>query len=435
MSPSLHVVQPPRRNDSIPWNRSVDGNLVPAAERPQRIDAIASGLRRAGAESAESPVDEQALERALRAVHRGDYLAFLAQSSAALDSDDYRFYDEWSAPGVDADTPVFAGAFELAVSGARAAIGAAQLIADGAEQAYALCRPPGHHAGPAWLGGYCFLNNAALAAHTLRERHVQPVAIIDLDFHLGDGSSAICAAMPGVRYVSLHASPRRYFPWKDVRPGPSDTWISYDDPPTEERFVGDVEAALETLDKSGCEAFVVSIGYDGVRGDPHGGWRFAPAVFAAIGAALAQCPQPLCLVQEGGYALDQLEECAFCLGVGLQSTNTTPGDDAVRTAPGLQRLRHRLDVLDSEIVDRLGERFAICRTIGSLKREHGIPMMQERRVDAVRSHYAERGAAVGLPGDFVGAFFDLLIQSTCRVEAEIIAERAGTGPSEDPTFG
>ena len=83
---------------------------------------------------------------------------------------------------------------------------------------YALCRPPGHHAGPAWLGGYCYLNTAAAAAYTLCEGGVKPCAILDLDFHFPTGTSAIVAPFENVSLGSLHASTLAEVPWRHVEP-------------------------------------------------------------------------------------------------------------------------------------------------------------------------------------------------------------------------
>ena len=101
------------------------------------------------------------------------------------------------------------------------------------------------------------------------------------------------------------------------------------------------------------------------------------------------------------------------------------------SAKGLEPFRRRLDRLDGEIAERLGERFAICREIALYKREHDIPMMQPDRVAEVRSRYLARGAEVRLPADFTAALFELLIAATCRMEDELIA--AQTPAARDGT--
>jgi 4-amino-4-deoxychorismate mutase len=97
---------------------------------------------------------------------------------------------------------------------------------------------------------------------------------------------------------------------------------------------------------------------------------------------------------------------------------------------GLEPFRDRLDELDEQIVALLGERFEICREVAFYKREHDVAMMQPGRVEQVRARYLERGAELGLPADFIAAFFELLIDATCRMEDELIeaTSTAAEGP-------
>jgi chorismate mutase len=95
------------------------------------------------------------------------------------------------------------------------------------------------------------------------------------------------------------------------------------------------------------------------------------------------------------------------------------------SASGLEPFRRRLDRLDEEIAERLGERFAICREIALYKREHEIPMMQPDRVAEVRARYLAGGVEAQLPSDFTASLFELLIAATCRMEDELIAAAAG----------
>jgi 4-amino-4-deoxychorismate mutase len=109
------------------------------------------------------------------------------------------------------------------------------------------------------------------------------------------------------------------------------------------------------------------------------------------------------------------------------------GQDA--STSGLEPFRRRLDQLDGEIAEALGERFAICREIALYKREHGIPMMQPGRVAEVRSRYLARGAEVRLPADFTAALFELLIAATCRMEDELIADHSFAAGDGGPAAG
>jgi acetoin utilization deacetylase AcuC-like enzyme len=208
-----------------------------------------------------------------------------------------------------------------AFEGVRTAIAAAQRIVDGARFTYALSRPPGHHAGPAWLGGYCYLNTAAAAAYALHEGGVTPVAILDVDFHFPTGTSAIVRSLEDVRLASLHASTVAEVPWRRVAPNPYEWFVEFDAPPSRDDYV---EAFAEAVDELAlhCEAIVLSLGYDTVAGDPHGTWDFSQVVFMEIGEILAEAELPICVVQEGGYSLRQLANCSHAFAAGLLTDGT-----------------------------------------------------------------------------------------------------------------
>jgi acetoin utilization deacetylase AcuC-like enzyme len=229
---------------------------------------------------------------------------------------------EWAPPGLPADSPVWAGVVATAFEGVRTAITAAQRVVAGARFTYALCRPPGHHAGPAWLGGYCYLNTAAAAAHTLCEGGLGPVAIIDVDFHFPTGTSAIVAPLANVSLGSLHASTLAEVPWRAIQPGERERFVEFTATPDTETYLQAFADMLEEL-ASCSAALVLSLGYDTVASDPHGSWDFPPAIFERIGAALAASGLPVCVVQEGGYSLDALAQCSHAFASGLLNGTST----------------------------------------------------------------------------------------------------------------
>jgi acetoin utilization deacetylase AcuC-like enzyme len=201
--------------------------------------------------------------------------------------------------------------------GVRTAISAAARLVDGARFAYALCRPPGHHAGPDWFAGYCYLNSAAAAALTLREGGLRPVGILDLDLHYPNGTAAIVARMDGVSLHSLHAWPVTNVAAQTVTPSSErERVVEFTGSPDAATYLGAVARSVESL-ASGSGALVVSLGYDTVEGDPHGSWSFSPAIFAQIGRLLAASGVPVCVVQEGGYALHTLAACSYAFAAGL----------------------------------------------------------------------------------------------------------------------
>lgn len=255
---------------------------------------------------------DERLAAVLRAIHEPAYLETLR----AVDWDEPRIVQELAPPGLPADSPLWASIVDVAFEGARAAVAAADAIADGERFAYALSRPPGHHAGPAWLGGYCYLNTAAAAAQALLDRGMGPVAIVDVDFHFPTGTAAIVAGMQDVRLGSLHASTLVEVPWREVQPGPDERFVGFDSPPFEGPYLRALEQMLEDFSQT-CSTLVLSLGYDTVRTDPHGSWGFMPMAFERIGSQLADTGLPVCVVQEGGYSLVALAECAWAFVTGL----------------------------------------------------------------------------------------------------------------------
>lgn len=256
---------------------------------------------------------DQELGRTLLKLHEPSYLQTLGRVSW----EEPVMMPELTAPGMAPDTPVSADIAQAAFEGARTAIAAANRIVAGVRFAYALCRPPGHHAGPAWLGGCCYLNNAAAAAQTLSDAGVGPVGILDVDIHYPNGTSAIASHMPDTWLHSLHAWPAVNTPSLTAHPCPwQESVVEFSEPPTEASYLEVLARSAETLSRR-TSVLVLSLGYDTVKGDPHGGWSFSPQVFTEIGRVLAASRAPVCVVQEGGYSLGLLAHCSHAFVSGL----------------------------------------------------------------------------------------------------------------------
>ena len=163
---------------------------------------------------------------------------------------------------------------------------------------------------------------------------------------------------------------------------------------------------------------MLSLGYDTIASDPHGSWDFPPSIFKRIGARLAASDLPICVVQEGGYSLDALAECASAFADGLLDESP---------AKSLEPFRRRLDFIDEEIARLFGDRFEICREVAQRKRENDIPMMQPERVIEVRERYLERGREANVPPEFTAALFELLIGASCKLEDELIGQPLASG--------
>lgn len=310
--------------DGAPFILDRHGHKMQGRDDERRTAELRSGLiRHAGVQTAAADAGEEDLERTLDALHTRDYLDALR----SVDSVEPTMMPEWAPPGLPADSPVWAGVVATAFEGVRTAITAAQRLIDGERFTYALCRPPGHHAGPAWLGGYCYLNTAAAAAYTLCEGGVKPVAIIDVDFHFPTGTSAIVAPLENVSLGSLHASTIAEVPWRRVEPTERECFVEFTTTPDADTYLAALREMIAALARS-TGALVLSLGYDIVASDPHGSWDFAPAIFEQIGGVLAASGLPVCVVQEGGYSLEALAECSYAFATGLLNSHGATGGSA-----------------------------------------------------------------------------------------------------------
>jgi acetoin utilization deacetylase AcuC-like enzyme len=302
-----------RTGDGAPFILDRHGNRTEGHDDGRRMQELRNGLmRHEGVLRADADTPSEDVERIVGALHEREYLEALRN----VTSEEPRMMPEWAPPGLPADSPVWAGVVATAFEGVRTAITAAERIVAGARFTYALCRPPGHHAGPAWLGGYCYLNTAAAAAHALCEGGVKPVAILDVDFHFPTGTSAIVAPHENIWLGSLHASTLAEVPWRIVEPGERECFVEFAQTPDIDTYLGTLSEVVEELART-SSAIVLSLGYDTVDTDPHGSWDFPPSVFANIGRLLSASGLPVCVVQEGGYSLEALAECSHAFATGL----------------------------------------------------------------------------------------------------------------------
>ena len=269
----------------------------------------------------------------IAAVHTPEYVTFLrniytrwqrmAESGSevipnihpANRSDSYPKSAVGQAGYHQADTacPIGAHTWEAAYWGAQSAITAADLVAGGDRAAYALCRPPGHHAFSDLAGGFCFLNNAAIAADRLRGLCLR-VAILDVDVHHGNGTQGIFYARPDVLTVSIHADPARFYPFfwghadeRGAGPGlGSNLNLPLPRGTGDDAYLDTLDRALERITNFGADAVVVALGLDAYEGDPFQGLAITTPGFARIGAAIAGLGLPTLFVQEGGYLCEEL---------------------------------------------------------------------------------------------------------------------------------
>ena len=212
------------------------------------------------------------------------------------------------------ETSISQGTWEAARAAADVALTAASLIKDGTRAAFALCRPPGHHAARDLYGGYCFLNNAAIAAQYLRDAGAARVAILDVDFHHGNGTQDIFYDRPDVLYVSLHGDPAEAFPYfsgyLDETGAAAGEGFTLNLPlPAGTEFAAWQEAlraALLRIAQFRADALVVSLGVDTFAEDPISFFRLQSADFHTYGRMIGASALPTLFVLEGGYAVGEI---------------------------------------------------------------------------------------------------------------------------------
>lgn len=298
-------------------------------EVPERAAALLAALHRMGlAPERPAPAPRTALET----VHAPDYLDFLAGAaadwSALPDAGPEGMANIHPAPemlaqggrapaGVvgrlgwyTADTacPIGPGTWEAAAAAAGCALAAAGEAAAG-RSAYALCRPPGHHAYAARAGGHCYLNNAALAAEALRRAGTARVAVIDIDSHHGNGTQGVFWERGDVLTVSVHADPNGYYPWyvghAGERGAGAGAGCNLNLPlpfgSGDDAWMAAVGRGVEAVRGFGAEALVVSLGFDASEHEPLAALAVTAEGFARAGAAIGALRRPAAIVQEGGY--------------------------------------------------------------------------------------------------------------------------------------
>ncbi len=211
-------------------------------------------------------------------------------------------------------TPLTDGTYEAALSAVDCALAAARAVLDGDVIAYGLCRPPGHHAATSLYGGYCFFNNAAIAAAHLVAATGSRVAVLDVDYHHGNGTQQIFYDRDDVAYVSLHGDPARAYPYHTGhadetgagRGRGSTCNVPLATGADDDSYLAALDRALEAVSAADPVVVVVSLGVDTYVGDPMCDLALSTAGLGRCGAAVAALGRPLVVLQEGGYADDAL---------------------------------------------------------------------------------------------------------------------------------
>lgn len=347
----MHAFYAEEQAGHDPQTFLVAGRFQRAEERPERAEQLLAGGRAAGL-TFEQPVPRGLTQ--IAAVHHPAYLRFLetiharwAQIEGAAPEVipnlhlDRTLGGYPSAPTgqaayhmADGGCPIGPKTWEAACWSAWSAVAAADAVLGGARSAYALSRPPGHHAYADLAGGFCFLNNSAIAAQMLRGAHDR-VAILDVDVHHGNGTQGIFYGRADVLTISLHADPETYYPYmcgySHERGQGSGLGYNRNLPlartTQDAGYLDALDDAIATLSAFAPSGLVVALGLDAYVDDPLAGMRLTTGGFAAIGRRIARLGLPTVIVQEGGYLCDDLGRnlTAFLEGFGAGAQIGTPG--------------------------------------------------------------------------------------------------------------
>ena len=308
------------------------GLLVPPFECPRRVDIILERIRAVGLGDVLTATDH-GLDLVQR-VHGAEYLEFLSTAWERWIADGYEgeaIATSWPARRMQnrcprdidgqlgyyalaAETSISEGTWEAALSSVNVALSAQRVVAEGTRSAFALCRPPGHHAAFDLYGGYCFLNNAAIAAEAFRDAGASRVAVLDVDFHHGNGTQDIFYDRSDVYFASLHGAPEDAFPhflgYADETGEGAGEGANLNLPMRAGTPWAEWRDALDTACDAalnyGVDAVVISFGADTFEHDPISFFKLTSEDFIRMGSRLAALSKPTLFVMEGGYAVEQL---------------------------------------------------------------------------------------------------------------------------------
>ncbi|WP_313738480.1 histone deacetylase family protein [Pseudomonas sp.] len=320
----------------------IDGQLLPCFEMPSRADHVLERVQARQLGEVRGPTD---FGRApLQRIHSAAYLDFFEGAWARwaqLGRDGDLLPFTWPARTLralkptsllgelgyysfDAGAPITAGTWQAAYSAAQVALTAQAAIEQGAPAAFALCRPPGHHAAAEVMGGYCYLNNAAIAAQAFLDHGRRKVAILDVDYHHGNGTQDIFYARNDVLFASIHGDPQAEFPF----------FLGYADETGEGAGLGynfnyplpagsdwtawsaALDQACERIAGFDADVLVVSLGVDTFKDDPISQFKLDSSDYLAMGERIARLGKPTLFVMEGGYAVAE---------IGINSVNVLEG--------------------------------------------------------------------------------------------------------------
>ncbi|MFO1089207.1 MAG: histone deacetylase family protein [Hyphomicrobiales bacterium] len=338
----MKVIHSEAHRNHFPQGELWGGEFVTPFERPSRVEYILRRLKEVGLTDISAPgkIDW----KPVRKIHDKGFLKFLEKA-----------WDEWVAAGfrgeilptgfpvrgmqqripnnidgkagyytLAVETAITAGTWEAAQASAAVAQSAQRLVSKGERAAFALCRPPGHHAHDDLYGGYCFLNNAAIAAQMFLDQGASRVAILDVDFHHGNGTQDIFYDRGDVLFCSLHGQPQDAFPYflgyaDEKGAGAGEGFnVNYPMPPGTgyDQWSKALDDACRKIRRYGPDALIVSLGVDTYKDDPISFFKLQSDDFTRYGERIAKLKLPTLFVMEGGYAIE---------AIGINAVNVLTG--------------------------------------------------------------------------------------------------------------
>jgi acetoin utilization deacetylase AcuC-like enzyme len=344
----LRSVFSPRHASQDAPVEHIRGKAVPSFEKPKRAEIVLARIRSVFGDQVTEP---KAFGTApLMRVHSPELIEFLSSFWTIWSAENPGadgFPNAWppprSTPGrterigaklgrfcIDMSSPILAGTWDAVSASADVALTAQELVANSGGAAFALCRPPGHHAGFDYYGGYCFVNNAAVAAQAFRDQGAARVAVLDIDYHHGNGTQDIFYARADVLTTSIHGDPKVEYPYysgytDEIGAGAGAGFNANYPLPWGSAFATyrpALTAAISRIRSFGAEAVVVSLGVDTFEKDPISRFKLKTEDYLEIGRLIAGIGKPTLFVMEGGYAVDDL---------GINVANVLCGyEDAVK---------------------------------------------------------------------------------------------------------
>jgi len=319
------------------------GQLVRPFECPERMDYIISSIenKKVGEISEPSFCDTDIITK----IHDKNYISFLERAWGDWVKSGFKgeaipsVWPSRSMPSKEiptfiegelgyyclaSETSISKGTFEAAISSASVALTGAKIVSETSNAIFSLCRPPGHHASKNQYGGYCFINNAAISAQYFLDNGAKRVAILDVDFHHGNGTQDIFYDRSDVMFLSLHGDPKDAFPHflgyeNETGAGDGDGY-NFNFPMPPNTSYGSWSSALSEATKKIAEfradALILSLGVDTFKNDPISFFKLNSEDFIDMGKRIKGIKLPTLFVMEGGYAIEE---------IGINTVNTLIG--------------------------------------------------------------------------------------------------------------